>query len=1045
MPKRYQNKAETVAEFPLDYAARWDTTTAAGMTFTTDEATGDLSAWVDATGNYTLDSVRTNEPIWTPGALAFTAATGMQEVTTDFDASDMTLLCVASYDGVSAYDYMVVAPNETSIGNQGGTDEKIAFVMDATGSTIYKSTNDLTDEVMVLGIENDHVGTNDNDKTPYVGKTALTTHATVTDANSSAGYINLGWYLDDTRCVEGTFYELIIWDRLLTTAEREAAVDYLSAKWQAGNNDAVTPSITSSTARTWTTPEPDPQAKKLPSYSSFAHRVEAQRNTHAPRRKSSGGINAGDYPSLIPNLQMWFRSDHTGGMTFDSGDAKSGGVVSAWTDITGNVTLNTATSGDTAVDYRVNSVKGGFPSLEGGTSVAPKSIEATTTLNVDNSTGQERLYWMAFTIGDASKNSSPGGPHGNIVFGGTQAAFATDQMPKPLVSYVGSVTAGTNYLVADAGKPADDGRIHVMAWRIIDLGTTAEIESWYCGLRLPNRTSSSADGDPRAAVGALSTSNFDAEGAQFLEMGVAASTTATEQVYTDGQVESLLRYLCDRYDVDYMPENAPITIGVWDRQTSSLSQGDLCLWFDPSTIGAQDWELHPDVAALHTTPANFTLETGAAANAVPMTIKTDATIKAQVIESDETVTTDQHQESANVYTSTETTDFPADTDGMSHYLVCYIDSATTTGSGARCGSAITQLRNLSTTTIQNYGGSTALNWATSTDKWIIIGNSYAYDDDGTGTEGYPGATDTDPACYFYLNDDTMKTLDTSTSGSFSVEVWNNWDIADGVCKVVEHFVYKHPLTIDEINELRKYVLYKYADHKFGFTHLSAHHVDRATVAHWDFDGDALDRTGNKAAFNTGTYVAADLPNPSKAECHSHTAATGFSYTSLDSDLDTLDAFTWCAAIYLDSYPTASVWRPLVRSAPPAGGTGSVNNIRYSFRVEQTTGELRFVQQHGNKVTDNYNSTVQVPLQEWCYVGISRAADGTTARLIVNDTVEEITGLTKPDNGGNSRFEMLEEWDGDDFVGDIYSAIFKSTESSSGELLAMRNQVFNLKP
>ena len=50
-------------------------------------------------------------------------------------------------------------------------------------------------------------------------------------------------------------------------------------------------------------------------------------------------------------------------------------------------------------------------------------------------------------------------------------------------------------------------------------------------------------------------------------------------------------------------------------------------------------------------------------------------------------------------------------------------------------------------------------------------------------------------------------------------------------------------------------------------------------------------------------------------------------------------------------------------------------------------------------------------------------------------------MTAPNNGGNCRFEMLEEWDGDDFDGYVLSAIFKNKESSIGELLAMYKQCF----
>jgi hypothetical protein len=383
--------------------------------------------------------------------------------------------------------------------------------------------------------------------------------------------------------------------------------------------------------------------------------------------------------------------------------------------------------------------------------------------------------------------------------------MSTDMVAKPVIMYLGSATTGINYLIANGGTPADNGDIHIVVYRVTVNGTNGDVESWYSGLKLPDRVSSSADsGSIGQAIGLLSTGNFDANGAQFLELGCAYETTSSIQTYTDQNVEDLIQYLCARYKVDYMPENTPITIGCWSRQTSSNAVTDTCLWHDPSTMSPTSWALHPNVAQYHTTPANFAMSppTGA----VEMEKRT-STLGKPSLRSTEGM--NQHMESDTAYTSTETTDFPADTLGMSTFIVCNISSSTVAASGARCGNTISQLRRLSTTTIQNYGGSSSVNWGTSTDKWIIMGNSFAYDDDGTGAEGYPGSTDADPACYFYLNDETMVVLNTAVNTSFNVENWVNWDIGDGVANVSEIVTFKHPMTIEEINELKKYFQYKY--------------------------------------------------------------------------------------------------------------------------------------------------------------------------------------------------------------------------------------------
>lgn len=1044
--------ADPISRFPQDYWDSWDASTSQGMAFATDEDTGDISGWVGKNGYELVTDGTGTRGTWTPGKLTWPGVE-LQQVLyspttmTYFDNRSFTVICasklVAGHDIGSVY----TGPFYYNRLQYLTADLDLGLLFAGSTGSVYP-TNSITGIAACTAIRLGHTGTNDEYDVDYwFGADGKQTGELAVPGNPGRLGFSIG-AADDAGFYnhEGEFYELLLYDRALTDAEIEKTLDYLSAKWQAQNDDSASTVIADydGLGYGWTSREPDPEGKTLARHTPINHRVEPIRDLRAPRRKADPLLNSNDYPAFLPNLQLWYRSDYTGGMTFVTGDATSGGTVSSWDDITGNFTSDTTSSGDSDVTFHAGgAVKGGWPSVEGGSAGTPRSLEATAAVAANNDTGQQRLYWSVGTLGDASLNSSWGGPASNLVFCGSSNNFATDMVAKPFVNYVGTVTApGINYTIADAGLPADDGRIHVSVWRVTDTGANADVESWYAGLKLPTRDSSTADSDPRAAIGALGTSNFDAEGAQFLEQGIALSTTATIQTYTDGQVESLIRYLCDRYDVPFMPPNAPITIGCWSRQTASNALTDCCLWHDPSTIGAQDWPLHPNVAQYHTTPTNFTLQTGAVSTAIPMNLHTDPTIKSVVVSCDERVSTDRHQESPNSYVSTETTDFPADTLGMSHYLVVYIDSETSTASGARCGSTVAQLRNVSGTQVQIYGGSSASGYTPGTDEWVIIGAAFAYDDDSTGAEGYPGSTDGDPACYFYKNDEGFKVLDTASNSSFNVQVWNNWDIADGVCSVAEHFVYKHPLTIEELTELRKYVLHKYPSYKFGFTHISAHHVDEATVAHWEFNGDSLDSTGNKAVFDTGTYVSTTLPNPNRGECHNHASGGGFAYNAQDSDLDTLGAFTWGAAIYLDSLPTSSNWRPIVRSSPPSGGTGLNNNHRYTFRI-MDDGTLQYQHQYATKQNVSELTTMTVPVQEWFYLGLSRAEDGLSVNIIVNDTIETLSGFVSgPENGANARFELFESWDGDDFRGDAYSVIFKNVASSPGELLAMRNQVFN---
>jgi len=288
--------APKVGDIPSDYAARWDATTSDGMTFTTSEGVGDVATWVDQTGTYSLDKAQTNEPIWTAGSLTIAGNDGLQEVTADFDATNSTLFAVFEGDGASGYDYMIVAPNEVSIGNQGGTDEKIAYVMYSGGTPILKTTQNHTLQRVVVTSVNDHIATDDNDKYVYFGKTLVGSDLTVADSECDRGYINVGWYIDTTRTFVGTFHEMIIYPRVLPEQQRIAVTNYLSAKWQGQNSDVTTPTI----------------AQTRPNNYDDAYPIN----------------------EFGSDLLAWWRSDVTAGMTFDSGDPVAGGPVSSWTDIT---------------------------------------------------------------------------------------------------------------------------------------------------------------------------------------------------------------------------------------------------------------------------------------------------------------------------------------------------------------------------------------------------------------------------------------------------------------------------------------------------------------------------------------------------------------------------------------------------------------------------------------------------------------------------------------------------------------------------------------
>jgi hypothetical protein len=239
----------TESFIPDDYVARWDSTTSDGMTFTTSEAVGDIATWLDETATFTFDDVLTNDPIWDPGQVAFDGSSGLQEIVT-YGSEDATWIICGSWDGVSGFDYMFSTPNEVFVGNNGGANEKISFVLNAAGSPLYYSATDLTDETVVATVTNKHNGTNDNDKEVWLGTTYIGGEFGQTDALSDNNLLTVGHAVSGSQATIGFMYEIIVYDRTLSAEEIANVTNELSIKWSAQSGDGLSSVVTSSTATT---------------------------------------------------------------------------------------------------------------------------------------------------------------------------------------------------------------------------------------------------------------------------------------------------------------------------------------------------------------------------------------------------------------------------------------------------------------------------------------------------------------------------------------------------------------------------------------------------------------------------------------------------------------------------------------------------------------------------------------------------------------------------------------------------------------------------
>lgn len=945
-----------MVEIPSDYVARWDSTTSAGMTFNTDEATGDLSSWVDQTSTYTLDKTLTNFPTWKKGKVTFGSDMGLQEVTTALDASDMTLFFVASFDGTAGggtYDYMVVAPNEVSIGNNGGIDEKYAFVMDSGGSPIYKSTNDLTNTTTVLGITNTHNGVDDNDKTPYVGNTALTTQVTVTDADSSRGYINVGWYLDSTRSVTGEFHEMLIWDRVLDATERADVVNYLSWKWGAQQSDTASPDIAAS---------------------------------HKP--------------------------------------------LYAWTDPYGSVATNISTGNAPDLVTRR-----GHPAVYCDRTNS-EVLRAISTIAWGNTTNDERIQWAVFEMADSVTGSVQyagtwGGSDGLF---GAEAAYENDLAPgeNPVVVRLRAGSGQTYYPLSVLD--GTQGPFIVIKRTTIN-ASDSDHEGWHRGNKIGIKLAGTTPGtNARMAIGASTTPS--AYGSAYVyEMG---ATKVSGGGTTEEQILELARWLCDKYGLSYMPETTPADIGLV-RSTATVAQTDTCLWFR-SDVGLNEnaWSLHPLCARHHTDPDDFRAEQ------VARRPSTSTVNGVKVARSQDTTASASSYQSANTYASTEATDFPADTDGVSTFYVAKLDSRTTTASGASIGSASCQCRQsgVSDITVQTLSSNSSANWGYRMDDFMPVGAVYHYDSDGSGGIGEAGTPDATPYIWRFSGDAVPLEANAGAAASFNMQMFMGAGGAgtlQGHVDCPEFVAFKHPLKEYEVNNLYRYFYDRYPT---LFTRVSLHEEDADTVAHWIYDTDLSDNTANKADLTIGTYdqsLPDDMPN--FRYCHDHTAqTTEHGYTAQDADLDTLGAFTWAAAVYVTSIAGTNPAPAFVRSETPGGGATSADNIRYRFET-RTAGNLRYIHQYGTKNNEEYSTTATLPLNQWVYVACTRAADGLSGRIMINDTIEEFTMSNAPNNGGSARYRMFSDFNGDDLNALVSTVIFKDVETSAEGLKRMRRQVF----
>lgn len=788
--RRVLNKAEYASHIPQDYLERWDASTSNGMTFSSGT---ELSAWLGANGTYTITTtgVVTTNPIWTRDAdgkpAVYFAQDGVIRGVGAIGPADGTIIAVvrADIDVAGGYRYILDTPWLQRVTTKGNTDADSLNLR--VNSVDDYTTNSFDDRRAIVGFTNTHVGTNDNDHALYVGKTNTGNQTTVSDANSTGTGLALGGLYSTASEEFCHIYEILMWNRVLSTTEYDAVVDYLSAKWDTTNADNASDTVTAKTQETWTTRFID-KTGTAASGTPIGHTIKPLGEEGAPT--VSGTTHYDDaYPAhfapaaLTVTQAFWFRADVTEGMTFDTGDKHAGGTVSSWTDLWGNVTMDTTASGDAAVDFTPNG-RGARPAITGGTSASPKSLEANVTITSVNS--MTRLAWSV--VGHVGGDSSQGtGLIGNNWYA---ARDLNDD-----VGHMG-MTGGTGTAKTSGPPGSGLGGISINIWTM-DTSDSNAGRMYTAGFEHPRDPSVTLVNNFRCAVGALSTSNFDSE-AYVYEIGMLGFGVGGN-LPTDDEIHTFIKHLCNRYDVDYMPSNTPWLISATANYTANYVvfqmpyhyRADEGLTLSSGTI--TDWELKEPTASIHSRVLNDTDGQNAPDHGLNMLDRDGATFVSASSESLADATT---------YTWSETGVFIGPQGGATGGSVFLVGRNNAKTSSGYMWDGATSIRQSTTTgKIQFRANANNLDGLSDENgNWVIAIGTY---DHTSGDQN------------LYVNADAVQNTTDGAPAAFSSTTPNvgadNAGASDNDCDILEVAEFKHVLSAEEVENLQRYARYRYND------------------------------------------------------------------------------------------------------------------------------------------------------------------------------------------------------------------------------------------
>jgi hypothetical protein len=337
----------------------------------------------------------------------------------------------------------------------------------------------------------------------------------------------------------------------------------------------------------------------------------------------------------------------------------------------------------------------------------------------------------------------------------------------------------------------DAERIVVCAWRYDDTAGTGKYEVWFDGFKAMTRLLDSSAGSPAPMLGQAS-SGVHATGSVY-------EYCTIESLISDANMESLIRYACNRYNIPFMPDVTPRMVGQRDEgTTSAIPKNDTTHWYradlaqgdtDPRLgLLVTDWDMRPEI-----TEHSIDLDDGASTSTV---LYENDRRAIDVIAAD-----DVELAAASFYTWSESTTFPEEL-GAS-VMVLGMLSSDSESSGYLVQGPLTMFlvrRNGTTSKLQARAGDGSILITTNDyiDAPFLIIGTY----DLTETEGRVWV-------YSEAASELLTMTGTATTYGGVQPVFGGWSSFNGDGYANEIAYWKHQLTDDSRESLVRYIEHRY--------------------------------------------------------------------------------------------------------------------------------------------------------------------------------------------------------------------------------------------